>query len=129
MAERLDALGPVAVQAVGVDVVALGWAAVDDDFAFEAPALAWCRISVEGVDEAVELLVDAPLDVGGAGRELLEHGLGDVGDLGDAIDDGFPFDAEAGGELRAQCGVIDRRNGALVHLERSSIEGEPAPVG
>ena len=33
----------------------------------------------------------------------------------------FPIDAEAGGELRAQGGVIDRRDGALVHLERSGV--------
>ena len=106
-----------------------GGSAVDDGFSFEAPAFPRGGVTVEGVDEPVELLVDAALDVGGAGGELLEHRVGDVGDLGDAVHDRLPRDPEPVGELGAQGGVVDRREGALVELERAGVEGEPAAVG
>ena len=78
---------------------ALGGAGVDDGFAFEPPPLPWRRVAVEGVDEPVELLVCSSRDVGGAGGELLEHDMRDVGHLGDPVLDLPPLDPEVGREL------------------------------
>jgi len=106
-AECFDLAAPTVMKCGGVDVVGFGWAGVDDGFAFETPPFAWCRVAVEGVDEPVQLLIDAALHPGGAGRELLEHRVVHAGDFGDAVHHRLPIDPEAGGQLRAQGQMVD----------------------
>ncbi len=49
---------------------------------------------LEGVDEPVQLLIDTTLNAPGARRELLQHHITNMGNVGDAIGDLTPLDTE-----------------------------------
>ena len=122
-------LAPLGVENGGVDVRLLAWACVEHGFSFELPPLPRCRVAVHRADEAVELGVDPAADVVGTARVLGEHDIGDVGHLGDAVLGCPPANAEVLGQLGSQAGVVERGEGALVALDESGVEGEPAAVG
>jgi hypothetical protein len=116
------------MQGGGVDGVVLGRAAVEDGFALEAPPLPGRGLPVEGVDEPVELGVDAGLHLGRALRERVQDLGGDSGDVGDPVHRRLPGDAEAAGELGPQPGVVHRRQRPLIQLQRPGIEGQPPAI-
>ena len=128
-AEGVDLLVPLPVEGAAVDPVGLGGPGVDDGFSFEPPAFAWRRVTFEGVDKSVELLVESAGDVAGAGGELLEDNFVQALELGDPVRNGVPADAEAADEFSAQGGVVDGREGALIQFECAGVEGEPPSVG
>ena len=64
----------------------------------------------------------------GALREQLPHLGVDRCQLGDAVDRRLPLHAEAAGQLGSEAGVVERREGALVALQSSGVEGEPPPA-
>jgi hypothetical protein len=107
---------------------ALGWAALDDGFALEPPPLPRRGLATERVEEPVELLVEAAADIPGAHREVLEHPVGDPGDLRDAVLPVPPPGPEPRRELRAQAGVVERRGGPLVDLDRPGVQCQPPAV-
>ena len=100
--EGSDLFGPLRVEYGRVERVGLGGPGVDRCLSFEPPPFAWRRLAAHGLDEAVELGVDPPADVGGAAGELGEDLVGDIGDLGDAVLGDVPADTEAVGQLAAQ---------------------------
>jgi len=71
-AEDPDLFVPDAMQLDRVESVRLSRAAVGHRFALEAPALLSCRLTLERVEKAVQLVIDPPLHLAGAGRELDE---------------------------------------------------------
>ncbi len=122
-------LRPAGMQYLGVDRVRLVRTAVDDGFPFQPPALAGRRLTAHRIDEAIELVVHAPSDVGGARRELGEQVGADVAHLGDASFGRMPSDTEARRHLGSQAGVIEGGECLLVVLDQPGVECQPATVG
>ena len=56
---------------------------------------------------SLAVLLEVGLDLLAAGRELPQHRLGDAGDIGDAVPDRAPLDAEAAGQLLAQVRLVE----------------------
>src|SRR4051794_15652785 len=73
-------------------------------------------------------LGEAFSDLLAATREVLEDFVVDAADLGHAVADGFPFDAERVGEVLAQGGLVEEAGGALVGVEGAAVEGGLAAV-
>ena len=119
---------PAGMQYLGVDRVRLVGAVVDDGLPLQPPPLAGRRLTAHRVDEAIELVVHAPPDVGGASRELGEQVGADVAHLGDASFGRMPSDPEARRHLGAQAGVIKGGECLLVVLDQPGVECQPAAV-
>ena len=94
-----ELVGPLGVLIVGGGGGAFGGAAVEHGFAFQLPPFPGCWVAVEGVEEAFELGVEELLHAAGTGREGVEHLVGHVGDLGDAVHRFGPPHTEAPGEF------------------------------
>ena len=67
-------------------------------------------------------------DVGGPLGERVQELVGGAGDLGLAVDDRLPGDAEGVGELAAQHGLVEGAEHALVAFDVAGVEGQPAAV-
>ena len=122
-------LRPAGMQYLGVDRVRLVGTAVDHGLPLQPPSLAGRRLTAHRVDEAIELVVHAPPDVGGARRELGEQVGADVAHLGDASFGRMPSNTEARRHLGAQAGVIESGECLLVVLDQPGVECQPATVG
>ena len=79
--------------------------------------------------ELVDLVGQRVVDVAGPLREHVEQLVGDAGDLGLAVDDRSPVDAEAVGELGAQHRLVEAAEHPLVPLQVAGVERQPATVG
>ena len=79
-------------------------------------------------DELVDLRPQRCLDFGGALGEQPEDVLRDACDLGLAVLDGFPLEAEAVREVVAEHGLIDAAEHSLVLLHVGAVECEPSAV-
>ena len=74
-------------------------------------------------------VVESVLDLDGALREHPQHVLRDAGDLGLAVHDRFPLEAEAVGEFVADHRLVDAAEHPLVLLHVLAVERDPATVG
>lgn len=120
---------PLRVEGGGVDVGLFAGAGVEHGFAFESPPLTGRWVAVHRGDEPVELGVDAVADLAGPRRVLVEHDVGNVGYLGDAVLRCPPSDPELLRQFGTEGDVVERRESALVALDEPGIEGEPSAVG
>ena len=107
-------LGPLRVQRPGVVAVGLGRPALGHRLPLQAPALTGGGVSLEGLDEALELVLDALLHRLGARRELGQDVVGDAGHLGDAVDRLGPLHPQGAGQLGPQAGVVEGGQAPLV---------------
>ena len=76
--------------------------------------------------KSVDLVGERSVDRHGPLGEDVEELVGDAGDLGLAVADRQPVDAEAVGELVAQHGLVEAAEHALVPLEVAGVERQPA---
>ena len=105
----------------------LGRPAVEDGVALQTRQGAAVGLgAVVGVGPTPDVKREQGLDLGAALGEQLPQLRPDAGDVGMAVDNRVPADAEAGGELGAEGGVVDPADGALLVLEKARVEGEPA---
>ena len=87
------------------------------------------RLATFPVPEVVELVGERDVDVGAALGEHAEQLVGHAGDLGLAVDDRPPLDAEPVGELGAEDGLVEAAEHPLVPLQVAGVERVPAAVG
>ncbi len=128
VAERGRPCPPPFMQLVGVVAVGLGGAAVEHRLTLETPPFPFRRLPFQIGTEPTELLIDALLDGAAALRELRQHLRVDTHHLGNPMFRFVPSDSEAAGQLGTQPGVIQTRQGPLIHLQRPGIQGQPASV-
>src|SRR5205807_2270069 len=117
-----------AVSQLGRVDARLGRATLGDGFTLETPPLPWRRLAPEGCLEAFELLLQPLVDLVAASGEGGEQRVGRVGDLGDPVERLSPRHTQPSGQLGAQRGVVQRGQRALVMLDRSCVERQPAAV-
>ena len=67
-------------------------------------------------------------DVFASSREGTQHGLVDAFNVGDAVDDRSPRDAESTGEFVAEMRLVDVAGGERVRVEMPGVEGAPSAV-
>jgi hypothetical protein len=93
----------------------------------EPVPLAGCGLTAEGVLEALELGLQALLDLNGALGEGLQDLRFDRRELGDPVDRCPPPHTEAAGHLGVQGGVVHRGEGLLVELDQPGVQRQPLP--
>ena len=114
-AEDLGLVPPPGDETGGADVVGLGGPGEVDGV-------------LGGLGAGEPVLGEVGFDLGAAGGEGVDEWAGDAGDVGEAVLDRVPLDAEAAGELVAQLGVVEVPDGAAPLVERPAVEGGPAVV-
>ena len=116
------------MQLAGGMTVGLGGAAVQHRLAFEAPPFPSGRFPAKVGAEPVQFLADTLVHFAAALGELGQHLRIDTDHLGNPIHRLVPFDSEAAGQLGPQPGVIQPRQGPLIHLQCAGIERQPTPI-
>ncbi len=127
-AEFDDLVPPTPMQHIGRHFMRFRWPGIDGGFAFELPPFPHRWLTVHGPGEPVELLIETTHDVRGTRRELLQHHIGQVFDVGDPVDHRPPLDTETASEFGAQGEVVGGRGGALVEFEGAGIQRQPPPI-
>lgn len=106
------AVPPLADEGVGGDAVVLG-----------CPAGEGCRLPRPG--RAVAGLGEQLLDLIAALAELVDHAGGHARDVGPAVADRAPADAEARAQKVAEVGLVEVSAGKGVLVERATVERPP----
>jgi hypothetical protein len=112
----------------GDTVAGLVRAGIDGGLALDRGEFPLVRIPTLATDELSNLRGDGVVDLLGPLREQLAHFDGDAEDLGLAVDDRFPGDAEAVGEFVAQHRLVEAAEHPLVLLHVAGVERQPATV-
>jgi hypothetical protein len=108
--------------------VGFGRPALGHGLPLQAPALPGGGVALEGLDEALELVLDALLHRLGAGGELGQHVVGDALHFGDAMDRLGPLHSQGAGQLGPQAGVVEGGQAPLIQLDGAGVKGQPAAV-
>ena len=74
---------------------------------------------------SLAVLLEVGLDLLAAGRELPQHRPGDAGDVGDAVADRAPLDAEPAGELPAEVRLVEVPDRGQPRVQRPAIQRRP----
>ena len=74
------------------------------------------------------VLVEVGFDLPPAGRELPDHRPGDPVDVGDAVPDRSPLDAEPAGELPPQVRLVEVADRRRPRVQRPRVERRPPVV-
>ena len=74
------------------------------------------------------VLVEVGLDLPATGRELPQHGLGDPGDVGDAVLDRTPTHAEPAGEIPPKMCLVEVTDRRGPRVQRPGVERRPPVV-